>query len=196
MTDRLEPAGLDAALQALGEILEYRGSPYEVVLVGGANLVLQGIISRPTKDGDLVGIRLDDGQVVKLGALPGPLAEAVRDVARALGLAADWLNIGPADLIDLGLPDGFEERLRPRRYGALTVWLAGRLDMICFKLYASADQWPTHGRHLQDLLALRPAAEETEAAAAWCTTHDPSPAFGALLQAVVSLLAEEARDER
>ena len=192
----LEPAQLKAALQALGEVLDHRDVSYELVLVGGANLVLQDVITRPTKDGDLVGVRLDTGQVVKLDAMPLPLAQAVRDVAAALGLDDEWLKLGPAPLMDLGLPEGFDDRLTPRHFSSLTIWLAGRFDMICLKLYASADQWPTRGRHLQDLIALRPAGKEADRAAIWCATHDPSPAFRGLLEAVIDFLAREDRDER
>jgi hypothetical protein len=181
----LDPAGLDDALSTLGDVLEFRGYAYELVLVGGANLVIQGVVSRPTKDGDLVGERLPDGQVAQLSQMPAPLEEAVADVARTLGLATNWLNVGPAPLMDLGLPDGFESRLSRKTYGTLVLWLAGIFDMVCFKLYASADEWPTRGRHLQDLLALRPDQEDFDRAARWCVTHDPSPSFAQLLDAVM-----------
>ncbi len=44
-----------------------------------------------------------------------------------LGLDREWLNAGPADLLDQGLPEGFEQRLTAERYGPrLTVWLPAR----------------------------------------------------------------------
>jgi hypothetical protein len=192
--ERLEPARLGAALETLGEVLAYRDQEYDLVLVGGANLVLQGVVARPTKDGGLIGERLENGRVIKLGTLPAPLAQAIADVAATLALDDQWLNLGPASLMDLGLPSGFEDRLSARRFGALTIWLAGHFDMVCFKLYASADQWPTRGRHLQDLQALRPNTDEIKGAAAWCLTHDPSPAFRNLLDAVVADLRGEDAD--
>jgi hypothetical protein len=112
--------------------------------------------------------------------IPEPLRRAVVDVARTYGLANDWVNLGPDSLLDLGLPDGFVERLERHDYGGLVAWLADRVDMICFKLYAAVDQGP-RSRHLQDLLDLRPDRDELLAAARWTMTHDPSPGYRALL---------------
>jgi hypothetical protein len=102
-------SSLDRALSALGELLEARGMTYRLAAVGGGAMLLLDLISRPTKDLDLVGqIEADD--VTGVDPLPAPLKEAITDVARALGLASDWLNPGPASLLDLGLPAGFVER--------------------------------------------------------------------------------------
>jgi hypothetical protein len=51
--------------------------------------------------------------------MPEPLRTAVLDVARAFGLADDWVNLGPESLLDLGLPAGFLGRLERRDYGGL-----------------------------------------------------------------------------
>ncbi len=157
MAQPMDRTGLDGALAALGDLLAYRGETYEIVLVGGGDLVLRGIISRATKDADIVGQRLGDGRIVALRRLPDALARAVSEVADAHDLAPDWLNVGPASLLDLGLPAGFEDRLTARHYGSLTVWLAGPYDLVCFKLYAAADHWPSQDRHLDDLRALHPS---------------------------------------
>lgn len=171
---------LEIALRALGELLEARGLHYQVVLIGGGNLILRGLVTRPTtKDLDLLGAWTADG-VVPMRAIPEPLRIAVVDVARTYGLANDWVNLGPDSLLDLGLPDGFVERLERHDYGGLVAWLADRVDMICFKLYAAVDQGP-RSRHLQDLLDLRPDRDELLAAARWTMTHDPSPGYRALL---------------
>lgn len=181
MRDALDRQQLETALAALGDLLAQRGLGYEVVLVGGGNLLLRGVISRPTKDADLVGQRLEDGRIVQMHAMPAPLAQAVEDVARAYGLARDWLNIGPESLLELGLPDGFAGRLSHRDFGSLKVWFAGMFDLACFKLYAAADHWPSKDRHLADLLALKPTRLELLAAARWARTHDSSPDFRSLL---------------
>jgi hypothetical protein len=171
---------LQIALRALGELLEARGLHYQVVLIGGGNLILRGLVTRPTtKDLDLLGAWTADG-VVPMRPIPEPLRRAVVDVARTYGLANDWVNLGPDSLLDLGLPDGFVERLERHDYGGLVAWLADRVDMICFKLYAAVDQGP-RSRHLQDLLDLRPDRDELLAAARWTMTHDPSPGYRALL---------------
>jgi hypothetical protein len=194
MAKSMNAENLQSALSALGEVLASRGLRYEVVIVGGANLLLRGVITRSTKDGDVVGGRSPDGQVTKMPRLPAPLAAAVRDVARTYGLADDWLNVGPASLLDLGLPGGFAGRLSREDFGALTVWLAGRHDMVCFKLYAAADHWPARDRHLADLRALAPDRGDLLAAARWARTHDTSPGFRSLLVAVLDELGMEDAD--
>lgn len=173
-------AQLEIALTALGELLAARELHYEVVLVGGGNLILRELIARPTtKDLDILGARTANG-VAQIRPMPEPLRDAVIDVGRAFGLADDWLNTGPDSLLDLGLPDGFSERLERRDFGGLVAWLAGRFDMVCFKLYAAVDQGP-RSRHFQDLRELEPERDDLLAAADWATSHDPSPGFRSLL---------------
>jgi hypothetical protein len=194
MSEPLSRDDLRSALAALGQVLAARGLRYEVVLVGGANLLLRGLISRSTKDADVVARRTAGGRVVAMRELPAPLLLAVRDVARAYGLAEDWLNLGPASLLDLGLPRGFAARMSREDFGGLTLWLAGRHDLICLKLYAAADHWPTRGRHLADLRAMRPNGTELLSGGRWARTHDPSPAFRSLLVAVLRELGLEDAD--
>lgn len=186
-------AQLETALAALGELLAVRGLYYEVVLVGGGNLILRELISRPTtKDLDILGERTAAG-VTPLRPLPGPLRDAVIDVGRTYGLADDWLNTGPDPLLELGLPDGFAERLEPRDFGGLIAWLAGWFDMVCFKLYAAVDQGP-RSRHFQDLRDLEPGHDDLLAAARWARSHDPSSGFLALLVETLRALGLEDAD--
>lgn len=183
---------LESALRALGELLEARRLHYEVVLIGGGNLILRGLVTRPTtKDLDLLGEWTADG-IKPMRPMPEPLRIAIVDVARTYGLASDWLNLGPESLLDLGLPDGFVERLERHDFGGLVTGLAGRFDMVCFKLYAAVDQG-SRSRHFQDLRELRPDRDELLAAARWAVTHDPSAGFRSLLvDALRQLGAEDA----
>jgi hypothetical protein len=184
---------LEAALSALGELLATRGLHYELVLVGGGNLILRGLITRPTtKDLDILGERALD-LIRPLRPMPEPLRDAVMDVGRAFGLANDWLNVGPDSLLELGLPDGFTERLERRDFGGLVVWLAGSYDMVCFKLYAAVDQGP-RSRHFQDLVEMRPSRNAMLEAARWASTHDPSPGFRSLLVETLGSLGVEDAD--
>lgn len=166
---------LDGVLAALGDTLAARGLSYELVAAGGSGLLLLGLISRPTRDLDVIAI-VEAGSYHKAEPLPAPLVQAVRDVGEALGIGAAWLNAGPADLLDFGLPEGFASRVEIRRYGPLTVHLAGRADQVAFKLYAAVDTGP-EGKHFQDLRGLAPSSVELLDAARWAQTHDPSPGF-------------------
>ena len=176
----------DEALNLVGELLADRGQSYEVVAIGGASLLLLGLIQRPTRDLDLVA-RIKEGQYQPSHPMPAPLLQAAREVGRALGLADNWLNGGPSDLLRFGLPEGFEKRTQSRAYGNLTLHISGRFDQICFKLYAAVDRGPK-SKHFADLKRLAPTRDELLAAKAWCVTHDPSDPFAdQLSQALTSL---------
>ena len=182
----IDSVTLERALKALGNLLADRGHHYEIVAIGGGGLLLLGQIERPTKDLDLVAL-VEEDQLVSAIPLPQNLLQAAEDVGRALQLGRGWLNVGPASLLQAGLPEGFKERMHTRHYGGLTIHLAGRLDQICFKLYASVDQGP-HSKHFADLKLLKPARRELEVAQNWCLSQDVSDAFAIELKnALVAL---------
>lgn len=188
-------AQLETALAALGELLESRGLHYELVVVGGGNLILRGLVARPTtKDVDVLGSLTANG-IEPMQPMPEPLRLAVANVALAYGLATDWLNLGPKALLDFGLPDGFVARLERRDYGGLIAWLAGRFDMVCFKLFAAVDQG-ARSRHFQDLQDLHPDKAELESAARWTISQDPSPGFRSSLVEMVRELDVDDLDAR
>ena len=114
-------------------------------------------------------------------------------MARDFGLPEDWLNAGPADLMDFGLPAGFLDRVETRTFGqALTVHFASRLDQIHFKLYALVDQGA--GKHGQDLRALQPTQDELVQAARWSRTHDPSDGYRQMLEEALEYLGVHGAD--
>ena len=185
----LDHASLERALQTLGEVLAARGEQHDLAVVGGGALLILGLIARPTRDLDVVA-RIDEEQWSRAEPFPPALSEAVRDVAGALDLIDDWLNPGPTDLLDLGLPEGFAERTMVRRYGTLTVRFAARVDQIAFKLYAAVDQGPD-SKHFADLEKLAPTSDELLAAARWARTHDPSDGFRSMLHQALRALGVE-----
>jgi len=155
--------------------------------------MLLGLIVRATKDVDVVA-RLDKDRLVPADPLPVALADAVAAVADDLGLAENWLNPGPAALLDFGLPDGFVDRCVRRSFGGLEARIASRYDQIHFKLYAATDQGP-RSKHVGDLRQLSPKREELLAAARWCRTHDPSEGFLLMLLRTLALLGTEVARE-
>lgn len=190
--DMPELEELEQALATLGELLAERGRKIGILVVGGGSLLLLGLVERPTADVDVVGFAGPSGYR-KAEALPAFLADAVREVAGALGLGAAWLNCGPAGLIDFGLPPGLEGRVTVRRYGSLEVHLPAREDLICFKLYAAVDQG-ARSKHFADLVRMAASPDELLAAARWSRTHDPSPGFLAELERILATLGVEAQD--
>jgi hypothetical protein len=188
-------AAADRLLGALAEQLAAGGHAYDLVVIGGSALLALGLVARSTQDIDVVALGRDNGFDEAL-PLPAPLTDARDRVARDFGLPSDWLNSQvAADMLRLGLPRGFADRLTTRHFGlSLTVRYASRVDQIHFKLHAAVDQGG--GKHLADLLALDPASEELVAAARWARTHDPSEGFLELLtQALTHLGVANAKVE-
>lgn len=132
-------------------------------------------MERTTKDLDLVAL-LNEGKLISADPLPQPLLQAAEEVGKALELGTNWLNIGPASMLEMGLPLGFTSRMHTRYYKGLAVHLAHRFDQICLKLYASVDQGPK-SKHFIDLISLKPSFEELKKAKNWCITHDVSETF-------------------
>jgi hypothetical protein len=177
---------LEELLEALGQLLEARGHSYTLITVGGGSLLLQRLSVRPTRDLDVIAV--GSGEALRTAeVLPTPLLAAARDVGVAAGVGENWLNAGPAGLMDLGLPAGFDERAEVRRFGSLTLHIASRFDQICFKLYAAVDQAPA-SKHLDDLRLLEPTGEELVAAARWSMTHDASEGYRGQLLALLRML--------
>ena len=175
----MEREGVATALRTLGEVLASRGHHYEIVAIGGSSLLLLGLVARPTADVDVVAL-VEDGRYRVARPLPQPLDEAQADVGSTLGLGGKWLNPGPTDLLDFGLPEGFQDRVETLDFGGLTVLLAARVDQICFKLYAAVDQG-SRSKHFADLRQLEPTREELLHAARWTIEHDPSPGYRRVL---------------
>jgi hypothetical protein len=189
---------LQRALESLAIRLEdNRADPLEIVVCGGAALILTGSVTRTTKDVDVVALA-SGGLLYSPDPLPDELRKAAAEAAEDLGLPHDWLNNGPSrgegGLFQMGLPEGLAERLYSRQYGLhLTVHFIDRLDQIHFKLYAAVDRG---GYHIEDLLALAPTAEEVETAARWAMSHDVSEGFAMILKDLLRKLGYEDAADR
>jgi hypothetical protein len=126
-------------------------------------------------------------EIIKADPLRQELSMAAAKVARDFNLPDKWLNTEPSSAVDLGLPDGIMKRVVIRRFGQnLTIHFLGRFDQIHFKLYAAVDQGA--GKHLDDLLALKPTSDEIEQAARWSMTHDISEGFKQSLKGLLGYL--------
>jgi uncharacterized nucleotidyltransferase DUF6036 len=161
MSDIASKEATDRLLSALSEQVAALGQRFELVVVGGSALLALGLIERPTRDVDLIALRTGD-ELGTAKPLP-PALEAARDrVARDFSLPAEWLNPGPTDLLEFGLPEGFSDRLERR----------------------DVDQGP--GKHEADLRALSPTEDELLAAARWSRIHDPSEGYERVLREVLA----------
>lgn len=160
-----------------------RGNAIHLVVIGGSGLLALGLGDRPTQDVDVVAF-VQNGELVTAAPFPAALEAAAQRVAADFGLKRAWLDHGPTSLLDLGSPDGFEDRMATTEYGpGLIVSFASRLDQVHLKLYAFADR--REPRDQFDLRQLKPTAEELIAAARWARTHNaPGPFDDSLADAL------------
>lgn len=185
-------AHLREALGLLGSLLDSTGDEVAIAVVGGSALLIDGRVTRITRDVDVVAFIVGH-------ALSGdsPSSEVLRRhvsaVSLELGLDPDWLNFGPISLLDAGLPKGFLSRCRVERFGGLTVYVADRYDLIHMKLYAAADQGP-ESKHMHDLAKLDPTSQELESARVWCCTQDVSEPFADEVDAAVTWVKRESNE--
>lgn len=182
----IDHQALTAALHQLNEQLYLQDAPVvELVVCGGSALIATGLVLRTTHDVDILAF-IESQTIRDSEPLPDYLVLAARNVARNMGLAADWLNNGPASQFRLGLPEGIQERLHRVVYGErLVVHFISRYDQIFFKTFAAVDR---AGYHVSDLLALKPTAAEMLAAAQWCLTQDVSEEFHAMIKIMFTQL--------
>ena len=191
MPRKLGSETLEQALKLLAEKLEFdRAEPASLVVCGGASLIALGLVSRTTKDVDVLALMDEQGQLQPSQPLPESVSRAVSEIAGQLDLYPNWLNGGPTDLLKWGLPEGFRDRLMRRHYGTrLTIWHVSRLDQVHFKVFAATDAGP--GRHVDDLLQLKPTKAELLSAARWALTQDASEGFVTILKDMLRELGHE-----
>lgn len=112
------------ALQLLGHRLVERGGHADIVIAGGAWMVL------------LLGSRGVTKDIDAYFAPPTePLREAVQAVANELGLPGDWLNDGIK-----GFFFGTPPHELWAKYGALSVYAVTADYMLALKVYAARDE--------------------------------------------------------
>lgn len=163
-------------LTAFDGFLSARGLELDAVVVGGAALGLLGIITRETRDCDILHPALPD-HVRRAAAA---FASDIRDAGEHL--ADDWLNNGPSSLVEL-LPPGWLNRLSIAFAGrAVTLRTLGRTDLLLTKVFALCDR----GIDLADCVALAPTAEELAAVVPWLERQDAAHGWPEHVRAVVS----------
>ena len=165
-----------AILLAFDQYLAERRLQFDAVVIGGAALNLLGVVSRLTKDCDILHPEI-----------PNEIAEAPRAFAievRAKGgtLQDNWLNNGPTSLASHLLPR-WEERLQTVFAGtAIQLRCLGRKDLLCAKLFALCDR----GIDLGDCLALAPNINELENVLPWLERQDANPEWPAHVRATIA----------
>ena len=131
-------------LQTLDERL---ASSFDIILIGGAAMILHFEASRATRDVDVLVLRGDLTE----------LRRAVKIVAREYGLPEDWMSDAAKGFADI-LPPDFYHRLAPLTFPLrrLRLYALGRPEQVAMKIVALREQ------DLEDLELLLPQLSEEE----------------------------------
>lgn len=147
-------------LKIFDQFLNSRELSFEAVIIGGAALLVLGIIDRATRDVDCLTPHI-----------PNVIKSASIEFAKQVGLDSEWLNNGPESLQD-DLPPGWKDRAELIYKGeALTLHTLGRIDLLRSKLYAYCDRQ----QDLQDCIAMAPSQHELQTIKPWLCTRDANP---------------------
>jgi hypothetical protein len=168
-------------LERFDLFLEDRGVGFEAIVVGGAALNLLGVISRATKDCDV----LDPEIPPAVATVARAFAAEVRKSGETL--QDDWLNNGPRSLA-VDLPPEWREQIRPVFVGKkLRLQTLGRKDLLRVKLFALCDR----GIDLGDCLALAPTEEELALVRPWIYRRDAHPDWPKHVHSTLASLGEK-----
>lgn len=169
---------IDTILRALSEQLEHIGSPdIEITICGGAALNATRLVTRTTRDVDILFVAPEEERENSLAFL----RRAAAAVAKDFNLQENWLDEQPMNINIGELPAGLFKRAARRDYGGvLRVLYISRIDQVFLKLYASAYR-DRQSVHVSDLLALKPTSGEIEAASRWAMAQDVSDEFRVVL---------------
>ena len=168
---------MDTAIREFDSYLASLVLRFQAVIIGGAALIVMGVIERVTDDVD---------------CLDPVMPDAIKDAARRfalersdLGLKEAWFNNGPISL-QTDLPDGWRERLVPIFTGAaIELHTLGRLDLLRTKLFAYCDRLVDE----DDCADMAPTAEELTLCLPWLLERDGNPHWPAHVRSSLRKLA-------
>ncbi len=159
----------ETLLRGLGSALETEEAGHvDILICGSMAMILQGVISRRTRDIDGAAfVSTLDGELVLSKPYPSPaFRRAIERVGSVHNVQKHWLSFQSKTLLDDGLPDGILERASTRDYGSkLTVRLISRYDMILLKMKAAVARG---GIDIEDLSAMNTTQEEVSVGFLWC----------------------------
>ena len=142
------------------QFLTVRKLSFSAIAIGGAALAILEIISRPTRDVDLLE-----------SEIPEAIKAAAQEFGTLQGLSEEWLSTGPSKLMQ-NLPSDWREHLQSLYIGAsLNLSTLRRIDLVRIKFWAMCDRL----RDVDDLVAMRVTKAEIEVAADWVKPLDANP---------------------
>jgi hypothetical protein len=175
-------------LTALGTIMQEQGlAPVDMVVCGAMVLLMQGLIARPTRDIDGLGVVVeeDGALVLRKPLLSGDLKAAIERVGALYNEGKHWFSTAAVILHDdTELPEDIVERAEAKSYGErLTIRLCSREHMVCLKMWAAVHRGEPD---IGDLIEMGISEDEALAGAEWCLRQDAGvlPEVRAVLEEV------------
>jgi hypothetical protein len=166
-------------IELFDSYLAERGLHFQSIIIGGAALIVMGLVNRLTKDIDCLDPVIPDE--IKLAALNFRLDNP------QLHLWENWLNNGPISLTN-DLPEDWVNRTISLYEGkALVLRTLGRLDLLETKLFALCDRQQDIG----DCIALSPTAVELDQCLEWLYERDGNPYWPDNVRLSLKELAQE-----
>jgi predicted nucleotidyltransferase len=134
-------------VEVLRTLDERLSSPFDVILIGGAAMIVHFGAGRATRDVDVLVLRGDLTE----------LREAAKAVASECDLPADWISDAAKGFADI-LPPDFYHRLAPLAFSFrhLRLYALGLPEQVAMKIVALREQ------DLEDLELLLPQFSEEE----------------------------------
>jgi hypothetical protein len=117
--------------EIFAELDQRLSTPCEVVLFGGAAMILHYGAERATRDVDALLLRGDIQE----------LRRAVREVAHNHNLPEDWMSDAGKPFADI-FPKDFKDRLAPLDLSLkrLRIWVLGLAELVSMKIIALREQ--------------------------------------------------------
>jgi hypothetical protein len=168
-------------IRKFDEFLFQKKQCFEAVVIGGAALSILGVISRETRDVDVLS-----------PGIPKDIMDSSIEFAKNIGLPSknlkeNWLNMGPGSLCR-ELPHGWENRAVDLFVGrAINLKTLGRIDFLMTKILAYCDR----GFDLQDCIKMNPSKEELKEILPWVQAYDGNPTWPEYVHQRMSELARE-----
>ncbi len=154
-------------IKQFDKFLTQKGQRFDAVVIGGAALSILGIITRETRDVDVLypGIPKD--------ILSSSIEFAAIVKIQETTLKENWLNSGPESLSKY-LRANWGNRLVDLYIGnSIYFKTLGRTDFIGTKVLAFCDR----GFDFQDCLDMKPTKEELTEILPWVQSYDANPSW-------------------
>lgn len=144
--------------------VKHPGDHFELIVVGGAAMALDGFKEQTT-----------DIDLLRPEVLPDSIVNGIAHIGRVKRLGPQWLNTNVADMLlkvrgSRELPEYFNEISRAIEVSDnLKIGLIGRQALISLKMYAAT---PSYSKHTVDIKNLRPNKEEISEAVRFVLSID------------------------